>query len=73
MNFTWESIEMPDYIEKAHSIISADVFKNLELTQSNSKDAFLIVKSWCEFQADVFHNRDRNLTLNAKLLEAKQS
>jgi hypothetical protein len=72
MNYTWNSVEIPDYIENAHSIICSDVYQNLELTQTNSREIFLIVKNWCEFESDVFYKRDRGLTHKAKMLEEKQ-
>jgi len=70
--FTWNSVEMPDYIENAHSIICTDVYQNLELTQTNAKEIFAIVNKWCEAESDVFKNRNSNKSYTAKELEEKQ-
>lgn len=70
--YTWNSVEIPDYIEKAHSIVCMDVFQNLELTQSNSKDIRSTVNEWCQADLDIFQTRDLNISYNAKELESKQ-
>ena len=65
-------MEIPDYIEKAHSIICTDVFQNLELTQSNSKDIRLTVNEWSQADLDIFQTRNLNTSYTAKELESKQ-
>ena len=56
--YTWNSVELSDYIEKCHSLICSDVFQNLELVQLNHKEILGIVDKWCELDSDVFdkHN-----------------
>ncbi len=71
--FTWNSVELPDYIEKAHSVVCTDVFANLELTQSNIKEIHGIVTSWCDTHSDVFITRDTSVSYTAKSLEEKQA
>jgi hypothetical protein len=70
--FTWNSVEIPDYIENAHSIICTDVYQNLELTQTNAKEIFSIVNKWCEAETDVFKKRNSDESYTAKELEDKQ-
>ena len=72
MNVTWNSVEISDYIENAHSIICTDVYQNLEITQTNAKEIYSIVNSWIEYDSDVFKKRNRNLTNSAKSLEERQ-
>jgi hypothetical protein len=72
MNVTWNSVEISDYIENAHSIICTDVYRNLEITQSNSKEIYSIVNDWVVYESDVFQNRDRNVSSGAKTLEERQ-
>lgn len=71
--YTWNSVEIPDYIEKAHSVICTDVFQNLELTQSNIKEIQTLANSWCNTVCDVFTSRDFHIMYTAKMLEEKQS
>lgn len=71
--YTWNSVEIPDYIENAHSLICSDIYRNLEITQSNAREIYAIVSSWCDYESDVFKNRDLNKTSSAKELEEKQS
>lgn len=71
--YTWNSVEVPDYIENAHSLICADIYRNLETTQSNARDIYSLVSGWCEYDSDIFKNRDLNVKTNsAKELEDKQ-
>lgn len=72
-DYTWNSVEIPDYIEKAHSVICTDVFQNLELTQSNMKEIHNIVSNWCATESDVFITRSDEVSYTAKMLEEKQS
>lgn len=72
MKYTWNSVEIPDYIENAHSLICTDIYQNLELTQFNAKEIYSIVSSWCDFESDIFRNRDPTQTSNANELEEKQ-
>ena len=71
--YTWNSVEIPDYLEKAHSIICTDVYQNLELIHQNSQEIFSIVNNWCETESDVFKNRDLTATRSAKQLEKRQA
>lgn len=71
--YTWNSVELPDYIERAHSIICTDVFQNLELTQSNVKEIQSIVTNWCDAKSDVFITRDLSTSYTAKMLEENQA
>lgn len=71
--YTWNSVEIPDYIEKAHTIICTDVYQNLELIHQNSQEIYSIVNSWCDKVSDVFKKRDFNLTKTAKDLEKHQA
>lgn len=70
---TWNSVEISDYIETAHSVICSDIYRNLEITQSNAREIYAIVSGWCDYESDVFKNRDLNETSSAKVLEEKQS
>lgn len=72
MKYTWNSVEIPDYIESAHSIISMDVFQNLELAQTNAKEIVSIVNFWCEYESDIFEKRDRLFSQSAKEIEERQ-
>ena len=72
-DYTWNSVEVPDYIESAYSIICNDVYQNLELTQANAKEIYTIVNNWCEYDSDVFKKRDLTTTNNAKSLEENQN
>ena len=71
--YTWNSVEIPDYIEKAHSVICTDVFQNLELTQSNINEIQSLVNNWCNTVSDVFTTRDVQIEYTAKMLEEKQN
>jgi hypothetical protein len=69
---TWNSVELSDYIENAHSIICTDVYQNLEITQSNAKEIYSIVNFWVAYESDVFQKRDKSTTSAAKTLEQRQ-
>lgn len=70
---TWNSVEIPDYIETAHSLICLNIYRNLEITQSNAREIYAIVSNWCDYESDVFKKRDLNKTSSAKELEEKQT
>jgi hypothetical protein len=72
MKYTWNSVEMPDYIESAYSLICSDVYQNLELTQSNAKEIYAIVNFWCDYDSDIFKHRDLSLVSSARDLEERQ-
>jgi hypothetical protein len=72
MNVTWNSVEISDYIENAHSIICTDVYQNLEATQTNAKEIYSIVNNWVTYESDVFQRRDHEVSSGAKALEERQ-
>ena len=60
--YTWNSVELSDYIEKCHSLICSDVFQNLELLQLNHKEILNIVDNWCDLDSDVFAKHATTVT-----------
>lgn len=70
--YTWNSIEIPDYIEQAYSTICIDVYQNLETIQSNFKEINQISTTWSTCELDVFENRDSKKSYTAASLEAIQ-
>jgi hypothetical protein len=72
--YTWNSVEIPDYIERAHSTICMNVYQNLEITQGCAKEIYEIVSDWCRCEADVFQGRDNQMvSFKAHVLEEKQA
>jgi hypothetical protein len=65
-DYTWNSVELSDYIEKAHSLICTDLYQNLELVQTNFAELKKIVTGWTQIDSDVFSTRTSGEMHNAK-------
>lgn len=70
--YTWNSVEIPDYIEQAYLVICIDVYQNLELIKNNLDEVKKMSIEWSNYDLDIFTSRDPHKSYTAKTLESMQ-